>query len=98
MQAWIPNSQYGNHAFGLASMQEFIDKRDALMPWIEPFSPNALATAGDPPVLLFTTIRRTSANPTKIRHTQRTLAQALPRSSKPSASSMRSMTTTTTPT
>jgi len=53
MQAWIPNNQYGNHAFGLASMQEFIDKRDALMPWIERFSPYALATADDPPVLLF---------------------------------------------
>ena len=53
MQAWIPNNQYGNHAFGLASMQEFIDKRDALMPWIEQFSPYALASADDPPVLLF---------------------------------------------
>ncbi len=53
MKAWIPNNDYGNHAFGLASMQEFIDKRDSLLPWIEQFSPYALASADDPPVLLF---------------------------------------------
>ncbi|OYW72398.1 MAG: lipase [Verrucomicrobia bacterium 12-59-8] len=53
MQAWIPNNEYGNHAFGLGSMQEFLAKRDSLMPWIERFSPYALASADDPPVLLF---------------------------------------------
>ncbi len=53
MQAWIPNNQYGNHAFALGSMQEFLDKREALLPWIERFSPYALASADDPPVLLF---------------------------------------------
>lgn len=53
MQAWIPNNEYGNHAFGLPSMADFIAKRDALLPWIERFSPYALASANDPPVLLF---------------------------------------------
>lgn len=53
MQAWIPNNQYGNHAFGLGSMQEFLNKRETLLPWIREFSPYALATADDPPVLLF---------------------------------------------
>jgi acetyl esterase/lipase len=53
MQAWIPNNEYGNHAFALGSMQEFLDKRDSLLPWIERFSPYALASADDPPVLLF---------------------------------------------
>ncbi|MCB1277370.1 alpha/beta hydrolase [Prosthecobacter sp.] len=53
MQAWIPNNQYGNHAFALGSMQEFLDKRESLLPWIERFSPYALASADDPPVLLF---------------------------------------------
>lgn len=53
LKEWIPNLEYGNHAFGLGSMQEFIDKRDSLMPWIEQFSPYALASADDPPVLLF---------------------------------------------
>lgn len=53
MQRWIPNNQYGNHAFGLPSMQAFLDQREALLPWIQEFSPYALATPDDPPVLLF---------------------------------------------
>ena len=53
MQAWIPNNEYGNHAFGLPSMKDFLAKRDALLPWINRFSPYALASADDPPVLLF---------------------------------------------
>ncbi|HPA19835.1 MAG TPA: alpha/beta hydrolase [Verrucomicrobiae bacterium] len=53
MLAWIPNIQYGNHAFALGSMQEFLEKRQALLPWIQEFSPYALATSDDPPVLLF---------------------------------------------
>lgn len=53
MQAWIPNNQYGNHAFGLANMDEFVAKRESLLPWIERFSPYALASADDPPTLLF---------------------------------------------
>jgi acetyl esterase/lipase len=53
MQAWIPNNAYGNHAFGLPSMAEFMAKRDSLLPWIEKFSPYALASVDDPPVLIF---------------------------------------------
>lgn len=53
MKEWIPNNDYGSHAFGLGSMQEFLAKRDSLMPWIERFSPYALASVDDPPVLLF---------------------------------------------
>lgn len=53
MKEWIPNNDYGHHAFALASYQEFLDKRSELMPWIERFSPYALASAGDPPVYLF---------------------------------------------
>lgn len=53
MQAWTPNNEYGNHAFGLPSMADFVAKRDSLMPWIEQLSPYTLATSDDPPVLLF---------------------------------------------
>jgi hypothetical protein len=53
MQMWIPNNAYGNHAFGLPSMHEFIAKRESLLPWVEKFSPYALASPDDPPVLLF---------------------------------------------
>ena len=53
MHDWIPNNDYGHHAFALPSMADFIAKRDALMPWIKRFSPYELATADDPPVYLF---------------------------------------------
>lgn len=53
MQAWIPNNTYGNHAFGLPDMADFLAKREWLLPWIEKFSPYALASEDDPPVLLF---------------------------------------------
>lgn len=53
MREWIPNIQYGNHAFGLPTMEEFLARRESLLPWIERFSPYALASSGDPPVLLF---------------------------------------------
>jgi len=53
MRDWIPNNEYGNHAFSLPSYQDFLDKRDALLPWIKEFSPYELATSDDPPVYLF---------------------------------------------
>lgn len=53
MRTWIPNIEYGPHAFALPNMQAFLDQRATLMPWIEQFSPYALASADDPPVLLF---------------------------------------------
>jgi len=53
MMKWIPNNEYGNHAFGLPDMKTFVKQRDSLLPWIERFSPYALASEDDPPVLLF---------------------------------------------
>lgn len=53
MMSWIPNIEYGNHAFGLPDMKTFVEQRSALLPWIEQFSPYALASSDDPPVLLF---------------------------------------------
>lgn len=53
MHEWIPNNDYGHHAFALPTMQAFIDKRESLMHWIKEFSPYELATSDDPPVLLY---------------------------------------------
>lgn len=53
MRDWIPNNDYGHHAFALPSMAEFMKQREKLMPWIKRLSPYELATADDPPVLLF---------------------------------------------
>lgn len=53
MRNWIPNIEYGNHAFNLPDMLTFLAKRESLRPWIEQISPYSLVTADDPPVLLF---------------------------------------------
>ncbi len=53
MRQWIPNNDYGHHAFLLPSYADFIAKRTELLPWIEKYSPYLLATKDDPPVYLF---------------------------------------------
>ena len=61
MKEWTPNSTYGGHAFGfngdkakkLSSFQQFLERRDEIMPWIKEYSPLALVTADDPPVYLY---------------------------------------------
>jgi acetyl esterase/lipase len=53
MTEWIPNNDYGHHAFALGSMKVFHEKRESLLPLIREYSPYDLATKDDPPVLLF---------------------------------------------
>ncbi len=52
MRQWVPNNDYGHHAFLLPSYQAFLDKRDQLLPLIKEYSPYELASADDPPVYL----------------------------------------------
>lgn len=53
MRDWIANNDYGHHAFLLPSYQDFLDKRESLMPWIREFSPYELVSKDDPPLYLF---------------------------------------------
>jgi acetyl esterase/lipase len=53
MRDWIPNNDYGHHAFLLPSYQSFIDQREQLMDDIRKYSPYELVTSDDPPVYLF---------------------------------------------
>jgi len=61
MKEWTPNSRYGGHAFGftgdpekkLSQFDEFLAKRETILPWIAEYSPYALVTPDDPPVYLF---------------------------------------------
>lgn len=61
MKEWTPNSKYGGHAFGfkgdpakqLSQFDEFLAKRDTILPWIAEYSPYALVTSDDPPIYLF---------------------------------------------
>lgn len=61
MREWIPNSSYGTHAFSIpkdearriASFNDFIAKREKLLPWIAEYSPYALAKAGAPAIYMY---------------------------------------------
>ena len=61
MKEWTPNSRYGGHAFGftgdkaknLSQFDEFLSKRDTILPWIAEYSPYALVTKDDPSVYLY---------------------------------------------
>ncbi len=62
MKQWTPNSRYGSHAFGIfkqvngkdtADFEQFLARRQEILPWIAEYSPYALVTADDPPVYLF---------------------------------------------
>lgn len=53
MKEWTPNSSYGGHAFGKGNFAQFLAAREEILPWIQEYSPYALASAGAPPVALF---------------------------------------------
>ena len=42
MREWIPNVDYGPHAFGCGDFDEWLARRDELLPKIERYSPSAL--------------------------------------------------------
>jgi len=48
MREWIPNSNYGAHAFGYPSFQSWLDHRAECLTWIERFSPAGLLRACTP--------------------------------------------------
>ncbi len=52
MKTWTPNSNYGGHAFGLGSFEQFLAARDRLQPLIAEYSPYHLVTKDDPAVYL----------------------------------------------
>lgn len=72
MKEWIPNIDYGAHAFGLPTFAQFLAERERLLLWIAEYSPYALLTADDPPVYLSypspPTLGREAPNPTHATH------------------------------
>jgi acetyl esterase/lipase len=60
LRDWIPNAEYGGHAFGFAAegrtrKEEFdllIPNREKVLPWIKEYSPIELVTSDDPPIYL----------------------------------------------
>lgn len=53
MKAWIPNMSYGSHAFGKKNFARFLADREAILPWINEYSPYALVSKDDPPVAIY---------------------------------------------
>ncbi len=53
LRAWMPNYNYGAHAFGLPNFQSLFDNREKVLKWIKEYSPIEHATKDDPPVGLF---------------------------------------------
>ncbi|MBI1337344.1 MAG: alpha/beta hydrolase fold domain-containing protein [Phycisphaera sp.] len=49
---WIPDLQYGAHAFGMGSVDDALARRNQLMPWIKEYSPAAWVSKDDPQVCL----------------------------------------------
>lgn len=60
MKEWTPNSRYGGHAFGfsgdpakkISQFEEFLAKRETILPWIAEYSPYAHVSSDDPPIYL----------------------------------------------
>jgi len=60
LREWIPNAEYGGHAFGFfapgrnrpGEFALLVANRERLLPWIRDFSPIEHVTADDPPVFL----------------------------------------------
>ncbi|MEL6109261.1 MAG: alpha/beta hydrolase, partial [Planctomycetota bacterium] len=53
MQEWTPNIREGGKAFGFRTFEDFLVKRDSVLPWIREYSPYSHLTADDPPMALF---------------------------------------------
>jgi acetyl esterase/lipase len=53
LRAWMPNYNYGAHAFGLRDFQSLFDNREKVLKWIKEYSPIEHATKDDPPIGLF---------------------------------------------
>ncbi|MEI7686773.1 MAG: alpha/beta hydrolase [Planctomycetota bacterium] len=52
LREWIPNYGYGAHAFGLKNLDQVMEKRNDIMPWIKEYSPIEHLTKDDPAILL----------------------------------------------
>ena len=55
LREWMPNYDYGAHAFGFGKFQDYLDNRDKIAKWIKEYSPIEHVTKDDPPIGLFYT-------------------------------------------
>ena len=53
LRKWMPNYNYGAHAFGLLDFQSLIDNREKVLKWIKEYSPIEHVSKDDPPIGLY---------------------------------------------
>src|SRR5262249_43785323 len=53
LREWMPNYNYGAHAFGLPNFESLIDNREKVLKWIKEYSPIEHVSKDDPPIGLF---------------------------------------------
>lgn len=53
LREWMPNYNYGAHAFGLENFARLHDNRDKVLKWIKEYSPIEHVSKDDPPIGLF---------------------------------------------
>jgi acetyl esterase/lipase len=53
LKEWMPNYSYGSHAFGLKDLNEVMEKREKILPWIKEYSPIEHVSKDDPPIGLY---------------------------------------------
>ncbi len=51
MREWTPNSTYGGHAYGVKNFWD-PETRETILPWINEYSPYALAASDAPPIFM----------------------------------------------
>lgn len=52
VREWMPKASYGAHAFNMDSFDQYLEEREKILPWIQTYSPYALASKDDPPTIL----------------------------------------------
>lgn len=53
LREWMPNYNYGAHAFNLKNLGEVLQQREKIADWIKEYSPMSHVTNDDPPIGLF---------------------------------------------
>src|SRR5688500_9431525 len=53
LREWMPNYQYGAHAFGMKNLDAVLKGREKVLKWIKEYSPIEHASKDDPPIGLF---------------------------------------------
>jgi acetyl esterase/lipase len=52
LREWMPNHNYGAHAFGFPNFKSYLEGRDTVLKWIKEYSPIEHVSKDDPPIFM----------------------------------------------